>query len=296
MELASILDQQTARGDFSSRRHIYGLPAPVEVGSNSLLGLIQNFDFRAEDWLEGETALAYSQALEYLPFTSREAIYDEVLASVKAHRIEAKALFCFIIFEPHRRLVAQAVQDYLVYRQCDLVDEFAGVEEVISAVVDGNTANRGAVLAGLVLMGDRRINALARSARRSLSLADIRDFSRVQLTAIQGNTVEFYVDWLIELTREFRRSAVEDLTCGLMLMALHDEKGMVTRETEVDHLVGFDSPRARLDIFERYYAEIAPILTYLQQFEGFDTPIASTIDCWESHKNEAQRLRTMSTA
>jgi len=288
--------RRIARADFAIPEQTFDSWVPSETDSESLRSFIHKFDFRAEEWSTCETVQAYRELVQRLSTTSRESIYDEVLTNVKLRRINARSLFCFVVFEPHPRLVAKAVQDYLIYRQFDLADEFAGVREVVRALVNGHAVNRGAVLAGLVLIGDRRVNAIARSLRDSLSAADVRDFSRVQLTSIQGRAVEFCLDWLVELTKEFKRSAVEDLACGLNLMAIYDESGLVVGETENDSLVGLASTRdCTLEKFEDYYAEVTPILKYLQQFEGFESPVASIIECWDSHKEEARRLRAAST-
>lgn len=286
-----MLNQRTARHELAQ-----GTVPPA--GRGKLLSqLIADFDFQAEDLEEGPTANAYRALLEVSSITSREEIYEEMVANVTAGQVDAGSLLAFVIFEPHRRVAARAVRDFLALRRCNLADEFAGVREVMSLLADPNTANRGAVLAGLVLVCDRRINAIARTARGLLSSSDIRDFSRVQMTTVQRCTVEFCLDWLVELTQNYARGPVEDLACALMLMAVHDEHGVVEDEAEINYLVGFNSTRiCKHENFESYYEEVRPIFNYLRRFDGFEMPISSVVDCWEAHNQKAPRLRELSAA
>lgn len=285
-----MMDHQAVQARISRPRECFDGVESADTGS--LLRLISGFDFTSEDWEKGPTAAAYRQSLETLPVTSREALYEEVLSEIDAHRVQPRSLFAFIILEPHPRLAAKAVRDFLGRRQCELAEEFAGVSELIAVITSPAVANRGAALAGLVLVGDRRINAIARAARGFLSPSDIRNFSRVQTTTIQCCTVEFCLDWLIELTQKYVRSAVDDLACALTLMAAHDEQGLVEDESESDYLVKFNATRVRrFETFENYFEEIMPVLTYLRGFEGFESAVSSVVAAWEAHRDEARQLR-----
>lgn len=302
-----MLEQRLAPDGLSGMHQVHSAPGPGSIFSNntnnvgrsggsfgdaSLTALITDFDFQLDDLIDGATATAYRHLLETSGVIAREELYEYLLSGIAARCIDAKSLLAFVIFEPHRRLAARAVQDFLACRQCDVIDEFAGVREVMRALAEPGTANRGAVLAGLVLVCDRRINAIARTARSLLSPSDIRDFSRVQLTTIQRCNVEFCLDWLVELTQNYARGPVEDLACALMLMVVHDEHGVVEDESEIDYLVGFNSTRVRqFASFESYYEEVLPILHYLRSFESFEAPVSSVIDCWEGHREAARQLR-----
>lgn len=291
-----MLNQWIVRDELSSCLQA-GRPLSSVAGRKPLARLIADFDFQSEDLQHGATAETYAASIEALAVDAREALYEEIFDQVVAGSLDARSLLAFVVFEPHRRLVARAVQDFLTRRHCVVVDEFAGVREVMSILADPNTANRGAVLAGLVLLCDRRINAIARTARGLLSASDIRDFSRVQMTTVQRCTVEFCLEWLIELTQHYTRGPVEDLACALMLMAVHDEQGVVEDEAEINYLVGFNCTRVRkYENFESYYEEVLPIFNYLRGFDGFETPIAAVVDCWEAHKIEACRLRSAAAA
>ena len=292
-----MLDRRVASGEFSPSRSINSAPVSAQDIVECLKKRVSRFDFSSEDWGAGPTACSYRHFVDSFDVTVREELYKSLLAEVDAGRAPPRSLLPFVILEPHRRISARAVQDYLRRRQCDVVDEFAGVREIVSIVGDPNTANPGAVLAGLVLICDRRINAIARTARRLLSPADIRDFSRVQRTTLHRCTVEFCLDWLVELSQNYCRQSVENVAYALMLMVVHDEHGVVEDESEIDYLVGFKSTRVRqFDSFEGYYLEVQPILKYLCQREGFESAITKVIELWESHRDDARRLREAAAA
>ncbi len=252
---------------------------------------IIHFDLNAEDWGSGATAVMYRCYLSALQLKSRELLYSRILENVVKGNVPTTSLLAFAIFEPHMKIVCKAVQDYLTHRNCDIEDEFAGVHEIVGVLANKHTANKGAVLAGLVAIGDRRVNAVARAARHLLSEADIKDFSRVQHIHMRSSSVEFYLDWLLELNQKFSREAVSDLACALMLMVVHDEFGEVEDVSEVNY-VGFKMTTIRqTQPFESYYSEILPILKYLRQCDQFEPAISMVIEMWDGHKSKAAFLR-----
>lgn len=286
-----MLNQNIIAGQFGTENFA---PAAFEADHADIWMLrdaIVRFDFETESFSSGVTARCYRQAISEMPVGTREELYEEVLESVERRETAAKALVPFIVFELHPRIVARAVRDYLANRQCDISDEFAGVQEVVGIMAHDDTANKGAILAGLVSICDRRINAVARIARRLLSTSDVRDFSRVQSGVINASTVEFCLEWLVELSQNYCRYSVADLACALMLMVVHDEHGVVEDAREVNY-VGFKKTTFRESKnFESYYAEILPILGYLKKCEGLEFQIAKVIDLWDAHQQKARALR-----
>lgn len=247
--------------------------------------------FQLVDWKKGITHATYSILLSTLSVRERESLYRDVLKRVISGALTTNSLLVFASFDPHRRLVCAAVRDYLANRNCDIGDEFAGVHELIEILADSGTANRGAILAGLVSIGDRRINAVARAARHLLSSYDVKNFAGVHLLEIRSSSVEFCLDWLIELNQSGSKEYVSNIACALMLMVVHDERGLIEDLSEIEY-VGFRKSKIlQTKTFESYYSEIRPILNYLQGCAGFETIIGKVIEMWDEHQVNAKLLR-----
>ncbi len=253
--------------------------------------LIAHFDLDAEDWGAGITAIGYRRLLESTTVKYRLRLYEHFLKNVVMGESAASTLLAFAIFEPHIKIVCRAVGDYLTHRNCDLQDEFAGVHEVVGVLANQHTVNKGAVLAGLVAVGDRRINAVARTARHLLSAVDIQNFSRVQDTTIKSSTVEFCLDWLLELNQQYSKEAVDNVACTLLLMVVHDENGIVEDLSEINYVGCKTTKVLQVKEFESYYSEILPILNYLKKCDRFETVMTMVTDAWEGHRVAAAHLR-----
>ncbi len=264
--------------------------------TTSLYDKIARFDFTKKEWSAGETAILYRQYLVSADVPDRENLYLKTLGAVIQGVVSSASLLPFVIFEPNRKLVSQAVCDFLMHRNCHLDDEFAGVHEVVEILVSNQAVNKGAILAGLVALGDRRVNAVARAARHLLTAEDIRSFSRYHINRIRSSSVEFCLDWLIELNQGADRLVVTDLGCALMLMVFHDELGLVEDLSEINY-VGFKNTKVlQTKTFERYFSEIMPTLEYLKNCEGFETVIQAVIDAWRDHESKAAKLRAHAEA
>jgi hypothetical protein len=252
---------------------------------------ITHFDFDDEDWGASAASALYKSYAAAVSLKERQQLYARVLDDVVKGEVRTTALLAFAIFEPHMKITGKAVRDYLTYRICDIEDEFAGVHEVIGILANEDTVNKGAVLAGLVSVGDRRVNAVARAARHLLSATDIKSFSRVQMTTMRSSSVEFCLDWLLELNQQYCQDAVGDIASALMLMVVHDEHGVVEDRSEINY-VGFKTTKIlQTQSFESYYSEIMPILKHLKKCDRFDSAMTMVIELWDEHRAEAVALR-----
>jgi hypothetical protein len=216
-----------------------------------------------------------------------------VLNEILAGNLPAACLLAFIRFDPHPRLVCRAARNYLQYHIREVEKEFAGVDDLVRIMTDDETANRGAVLAGLVSMGDRRINAVVRAARRPLSGSDIKSFSRVSLPELSASSVEFCLDWLIELSQNYCKEHVDDIALMLMLLADQDQRGVIEESLDLEFEAEGSRKTRNIQVrnFEDYFSEIRPVLDYLHRCDGFELIIGKVIEVWETHSAEAQALR-----
>ncbi|MBV1879305.1 MAG: hypothetical protein KUG79_16810 [Pseudomonadales bacterium] len=265
-----------------------------ELDLASLLpDFIAEFDPEKEIWVNNATVRMYKAQQVKMDLAERETLYEQLRVGVQEGKYAVSSLYFFLLVEQHPQVVWRAVNDYLTYRSCDLVDEFAAVNEVVQVLADPDTVNKGAILAGLVGIGDRRINAVARAARHMLSAEDIFSFSRIHVTTIRTSSVEFCLDWLVELNHKFHQETVDNIAEGLLLMVEHDLTGVVEDLSEINY-IGFRKTKVlQSKNFESYFHEIMPILRYLKQCDNFEPALTRIIDAWEGHQNQAQQLRLL---
>lgn len=257
---------------------------PADSGSDGAL-------FQFEDWQSGITRAMYNNFLSTLAVRDRESLYQDVLNEVLSGALDASSLLVFAGFDPHRKLVSAAVKDYLANRNPDIDDEYAGVHDLIEILAKSGTANRGAILAGLVSVGDRRINSIARASRHLLSSDDMKNFSVTHRLEIRSSAVEFCLDWLVELNQSECREYANDIACALKLMVVHDERGVIEDLSEIEYVKFRKSKILQTKTFESYYSEIRPILNYLQKCDGFESIIGKVIEVWDGHQVTARLLR-----
>ncbi|HIG39335.1 MAG: hypothetical protein ABGY96_09680 [bacterium] len=251
--------------------------------------------FKYQDWEDGVSRGKYYNFSTPLTVPERETLYNDVLEEVLSGSLPTKCLLVFVSFEPNSRLVCEATREYLINRNCDIGEEFAAVDDLVAVLGDCDTANRGAVLAGLLSLGDRRINAVVRAARQTLTASDVKNFSRVHLPELRSSTVEFCLDWLIELSQNYCKGEVYDIALALMLMVDNDETGEIEDISEIEY-VGFKGTKIlKTKTFESYCYEIHPILTYLQQRDGFEVIIGKVTEIWDAHRGKARVFRQSKT-
>ncbi len=209
----------------------------------------------------------------------------EALCAVNSGRAHADSLLPFIRFEENAQLAIKAVQNYMTRHPCHLDDEMRPLLTVHEILLDPSTRNRGAVLAGLVRMGDRRINAVTRSLLPQFSPNDIRNFTRVHATTIKAEAVYFYHDWLrMSSASGAPACVIADLCCGLMLMVVYDEYRLV--EESLDDPVGFrlDQRKDCRIPYATFLTRVMPRFKSLAELKGCEYHMKQVITLWERHR------------
>ena len=186
----------------------------------------------------------------------RERLYQQLKSMLQQNSVSASWLLHFIRWEPNFRLVQRATRDYVFYRSCNVLEEFRGVEDIVTLYEQQALTSPGAVLSGLLSIGDRRVNAVLRVLIGDLSLTDIREFTRIHEPQLTAATIEFYLNWMHRLTGKSDAEKFSLVCSKLHQMVLHDETGQVSDRNETT-LVGFSGPfNTRLIPFEDYLAKI----------------------------------------
>ncbi len=106
------------------------------------------------------------------------------------------ALFPFIFNEPLGGIVASATLDYAMLHQVPEGDPLAGVRLIAEWIRDANPANRAAIFAGVVNLGDRRAIELLVDLRARLSVDQIMEVASTTTGFPTIGAFEFWLQWL----------------------------------------------------------------------------------------------------
>lgn len=224
----------------------------------------------------------------------RKDYYEQVLSDIHANRASPECLLAFVKDEPNLKFVQRATRDYLIHRHCSLLDEFGGVKLIVELFEQNALTNPGAVFAGLLSMGDRRVNAVVRLMRNRLSMADIREFSRIHPAELHASSIEFYLDWLIELQQRKESRRFNAVCAAMKLMILHDESGSVLDYSEQTQ-VGFKHANPSfVTRYEDYLRHIEGIFSTLGTLSACRESWEAMTKAWQDHTKIAPALRSVS--
>ena len=213
-----------------------------------------------------------------------------IRVELEAGSLSIKEALRYVEGEPNFQLARQASHDLVRYSPCDALDEFHIVLLLIERYRQNRLANAGAVLAGLLDLGERRINAVLRSSRKTMTRKEMHEFTRIHGSEIQASTVEFYLEWLLELTPGRDRERLRLVASSLMLMLLNDTTGWVVDQhdtVQVGARGAFSPVRRR---FEDYLPTVEKVLSKI--LEKRDEPeIVQALSAWRLHVEKARTLR-----
>jgi hypothetical protein len=251
-------------------------------------GVPQVHDLSPDRWDES----VFRKFLQRNELWRRKQLYEQLYAMLQQNSVSASWLQHFIRWEPNFRLVQRATRDYVYHRSCNVLEEFRGVQEIITLYEQQMLTSPGAVLAGLLSIGDRRINAVVRVFRVDLSLPDVREFTRIHEPQLSAPTIEFYLNWMHELTAK-KDAKKFDLVCSkLHQMVLHDESGQVSDADETSR-VGFRGPFKTLLVpFEDYLLRVEGVLLSSHSHAEFSKVYQPMLNAWRSHAQRASELRS----
>ncbi|MDA0273157.1 MAG: hypothetical protein O3C68_07885 [Proteobacteria bacterium] len=221
----------------------------------------------------------------------RKQLYQRLISKIRLNQVSPMHLLKFVRWEPNLRLVQQATRDYLAYRSCTVLDEFKGVREIVELLENNQLENPGAVVAGLLSMGDGRINTVLRILRSRLSAADIRQFSRIHSRQLHAASIEFYIDWLFELQSRKDSQRYKVVCAALNLMVRHDEMGCV--DDRIDHSqIGLRQCGSLTTVrFEDYLPKLESSFRSLGTLSECRSSTHSMISTWQDHAQIADELR-----
>jgi len=269
---------------------------------NSLLYNLHRLDDDLDSALYGTIGVVYKAFVEDVGDEQREKVFRSVLEEIEVSELDPTTILAFIRFEPNHPLVCSAVWSYLKNRVVSFKNPFVATQHIVSVLTEHDVVNRGAVYAGLVCFGDRRVCAVARTIRDSISPAEARAFATAVTSPLNRTTIVFCIEWVVKLVNRNQFEAAIPIVLALSAMIVRDST-LDVRDTEYNFgPFGFSSFINHPGIeFQDLLLELMPILDTLsalekpavdQMIEIFMDPSSSSLEQLKWRKDASQRKST----
>lgn len=218
--VAAISREMTARADdLLDIREVFNLAIPDSV--RCLIYNLRHLDANASSLQWKTIGTVYDAYLvDVQDYEEREAVFRHMLLEVEDVGQNPALLLAFVRFDANSRHVCAAARAYLQNCRTGTDNALSAVHHIHSLLLDGGglVVNRGAVLAGLVLFGDRRLCAVARSICDTLTSAEIRAFCDAMRNARDVSSIDFCLSWMTILVNRNDLRSAEELAGALEVM------------------------------------------------------------------------------
>lgn len=276
------------------------IPGEVPRSVRSLffnLKRLEEPEFGAE--IEDTLGIVYQAFMSEVDDKERQRIFLFVVQKIECGELPSAAMLPFITYETNHHLVKKAVEAYLQTRRGTLDDPVLAVREILDLMVSDLLANRGAAFAGLVCFGDRGVCAVLRTIRGQLALSDVRAFSHAVAGPLHRSTIEFCVDWIVDVADEDRYDIAIQVATALASLVVNDSILKVHESRFNFGPNAFVSSRHYPDAtLQDVLADLRPILDYLSRLEVpalnrmidiLHNPAAGRLDQLDSRKVSTRR-------
>ena len=199
------------------------LPPSIE----SLLYMLDQLGSEPNPPLEESIRIIYRAFMLEVDEDLRDRFFDFIEQEVASRRLSAKAILAFVRTESNPPTVSRAVGAYLRHWKATFDEPFAAALVILNVLEAGEAKSPGAVFAGLVCFGDRRMSAIARSVREHMSMEDLRIFSLAVQGPLQRTTIEFCMEWLVQLMKRNRYELAMQVAYGLSSMVIKDPTRLI---------------------------------------------------------------------
>lgn len=150
-----------------------------------------------------------------------EARFELAAAVTRAIENEAtgiNAMLPFLLLDHSSAIVSTAVLDFVFLRESPDGDPLRGAKEAVEWIARGVPKNTGAILGGLITVGDDRIHQLLVPLRSEISVGDIDIAVRCRSGFPTVATFEFWLSWLELLVGEDEQAEFGAVASGLALL------------------------------------------------------------------------------
>jgi prepilin signal peptidase PulO-like enzyme (type II secretory pathway) len=213
----------------------------------------------------------------------------KVAGSVELGQTGPMALFPFIMEDPASGVVSTATLEYAQLVPLERGDLLTGPREVLRhAQLVPEQERRGAMLAGLLMLGDRRVVDLLRESWRRLSPEGRRPLTDATSSCAYAAVVDFYLEWLEGRPDE---GDVGSIAGALARIALNSTPSLVLdveRDLPTTAVVGEGRPPVRILTrwtIPEYGRTMAPRLRALVAREQEPRVLPLVLEAWGIDSN-----------
>lgn len=174
------------------------------------------------------------------------AVRDEAAAGYQS----CNAFMPFFFVEDYRPLVAEATIDFCMILKPPSDDPLHWPRHVVDRVLTLEPRNRGAILGGLVYLGDERVNGLLDRVKWQLSVPELNEATRSATDFAHCATVEFWLRWAEDIVIPGEDNERRFGACAAALAALAvpaARHGVFDSERNFGYLFTDEAEPARLN-------------------------------------------------
>lgn len=277
-------------------------PKSIPESVESLLYNLEQLHERSSPLLLETIKIVYKAFMDDVDDVERKSLFLYVVQEVQVGSARPESIIPFIRYETNHQLVTRAIWAYLQNKRSSFEDPFSATCDILDLLGRKRVANRGAVFAGLVCFGDRRVCAVLRTVRHTLSLPEIRAFAHAATGPLHRSTIEFCTEWLVELVDTEQYDIAIQVASALSSMVINDST-LLVHDTRFNF-----GPYAFLhstifpDIaFDDLLVELEPLLDTLSEsglpalnrmIEIFKDPAGNSLEQLDMRKVSTRRLQS----
>lgn len=225
---------------------------------------------------------------------SRMNVYREVLQCVLSGQISAQALLPFLRVDSDSSVVSTATVDLAMLWPIKNDDPLTGPKTIVAMISKGEMENPAGALAGLLLLGDHRVNQLLWDLRDFLENSGLGVVAGAGSGYLSASTIEFWLKWLEEIVDDPDKEG----TFGVIAAALTNsvEALEVPMVIEAERNFCPPSPDHGVRVLSQwtlseYFERMRPRLMALSERESEPKLIPHVIAAWAQATPTRQRVK-----
>ncbi|MBT4701338.1 MAG: hypothetical protein HOB79_09705 [Rhodospirillaceae bacterium] len=149
--------------------------------------------------------------------SERQNLHGAIQNQLLEGEISVNAMLPFVLEETDFSICSTAALDYASCRPLSDEDPMSGPGEVNDMILQDRPKCRPGLFAGLLLLGDVRVNRILWDTKDIFSESEIQQIAKCRSGFLYKTTIEFYLDWLESLRGDFRDRNFGSIASGLVL-------------------------------------------------------------------------------
>lgn len=162
----------------------------------------------------------YNAVVQRVPIEERLELLQQVTGAVEQQSVSGNAIMPFLLVDPEHQIISTAALNLAMLTPGD--DPLTGPREVLQIAVEqvdeAQQDTRTSMLAGLILLGDRRVIEMLGPCWELVDAKHRHDLARATSGFIYAAVVDFYLDWLDDCLKSGDESLFGNIAAQLARM------------------------------------------------------------------------------